>query len=295
MADLTAVLGHPIVAGVARSRVAQWLVHPHRRVSRAALCAAVAGSTVLVTGASYGVGEATARRLGAAGAHVLLVARTESALADTARRITGAGGTATAYPADLSDPAQVDELAARLLAEHESIDVIVSNAGRSIRRSLADSYDRFHDFTRTTDINYLGPVKLLLALLPAMRARGAGHLVNVSTVAVLMPPSPRWVAYQASKAAFDVFFRGAAAEIAADGVTATSLYLSLVRTRMSAPTPIFAKLPGMSPGEAADLVCRAIVERPARISPWWAYAAEAAGLGLGGRPWEVLARRFAHR
>jgi NAD(P)-dependent dehydrogenase (short-subunit alcohol dehydrogenase family) len=240
------------------------------------LSAAVAGKVVLVTGASYGIGEATARLLGAAGATVLLVARSRERLARVAADIVARGGIAHFYPTDLSDPDAVAALATTLLERHGNIDVVVNNAGKSIRRSIALSYDRFHDFQRTIDVNYLGPVRLLLTLLPAMRARGSGHIVNISTVGTRMPPAPRWAAYQASKSAFDVWLRSVAVEARADGVTTTSIYMALVYTRMSAPTPIFRHLPGLEPAEAAQLVARAIVDKPKSIAPWWLAPAELA-------------------
>jgi len=176
--------------------------------------------------------------------------------------------------------------------------VVVNNAGKSIRRAIDRSYDRFHDFTRTADLNYLGPVRLLLALLPAMRERGSGHVVNVSTVGVLLPPSPRWSAYQASKAAFDVWLRSAAAEMRGDGVTATSIYMALVHTRMSAPTDDFKLVPGLSPDEAAGIVCHAIVDRPSSIAPWWATASaliDVAARGTSDRLVRLYAARFTAR
>ncbi|HWE90889.1 MAG TPA: SDR family NAD(P)-dependent oxidoreductase [Pseudonocardiaceae bacterium] len=282
---------HPVLARLARSPAVIWLVNPHGSVADSALRAAVDGKIILVTGASYGVGRATAIRLGGAGAIVLLVARTVDALNETAARIAESGGEARVYPTDLADPDAVDALAKLILTEHGHVDVVVSNAGKSIRRAIADSYDRFHDFERTIGVNYLGPVKLLLALLPSIRARGEGHLVNVSTIGVQVPPGPRWAAYQASKVAFDVFFRSTATEIAGEGITASSVYLALVRTRMSAPTRTFRGLPGLTAEQAAELVCRAIVERPRRISPWWAGAMEA-GAVLTRRPWEVISGRL---
>jgi NAD(P)-dependent dehydrogenase (short-subunit alcohol dehydrogenase family) len=270
------------VAGAAVSR----LINPTGRPSPRRLEEAVAGRIVLVTGASYGIGEAAARKLAGAGATVLLVARSHERLEQLAGELSRVGPSAHAYPGDLSDPDSVDALAADVLARHGHVDVLVNNAGKSIRRSIERSYDRFHDFQRTIDINYLGPVRLLLALLPAMRERGSGHIVNVSTVGVRVPPAPRWAAYQASKAAFDVFLRSVAVEAEPDGIAATSIYMALVHTRMSAPTPIFRYLPGLRADEAADLICKAIVDRPKTIGPWWATAAEL-GSAVARRPWEV--------
>ncbi|MGZ3438731.1 MAG: SDR family NAD(P)-dependent oxidoreductase, partial [Polyangia bacterium] len=235
-------------------------MNPGGAPTKAALRRAIAGKTVLVTGASFGIGEACAQMLGAAGAHVLLLARSHDRLATLAETIRSAGGMATPYPIDLSNVDAVSSVASRMIAAHGAIDVLVSNAGKSIRRSLALSYDRFHDLERTIGVNYLGAAHLVLALLPSMRARGRGHLINIATIGSRVPPGPRWGAYQASKTAFDVWFRSAGLEARADGVATTSIYMALVYTRMSAPTPIFQRLPGLHPAEAAGLVARAIVE-----------------------------------
>ena len=284
-------------------RLASRAWNPRGAPSPERLRGAVAGRFVLVTGASHGIGRATAVALAGAGATVLLVARSGDVLEELAAQLNGGAaasggngaagghGRAFAYPADLTDLDAVDALAQRILAEHGPPDVVVSNAGKSIRRALDRSYDRFHDFTRTIDVNYLGPVRLLMGLLPAMRARGSGHVVNVSTIGVLVPPAARWSAYTASKAAFDAWVRSMAAETHADGVTATSLYMALVYTRMSAPTDDFRFVPGLSPQEAAGLVCRAIVDRPSAITPWWATASALFGL-LARGPSEALVRRY---
>jgi NAD(P)-dependent dehydrogenase (short-subunit alcohol dehydrogenase family) len=270
----------------AASHVASRLVNPGGHPSGKALRKAVYGKVVLVTGASYGIGEATARKLGAAGGTVLLAARSGDRLEELKQQISKTGGRAYAYATDLSRPERVDALAAEVLESHDHVDVLVNNAGKSIRRSIELSYDRFHDFERTIWVNYLGPVKLVLALLPSMRARGQGHIVNVSTSGVRMPPAPRWSAYVASKSAFDVFIRTVALEVADDGVTVSSVYMPLVRTRMSAPTPMFRYVPGLSADEAANLVCKAIADRPEVISPWWLSAVEA-GTAVTRRPWET--------
>lgn len=259
-----------------------------RGVSDDTLRRAVDGQVVLVTGASEGIGAAAARRLGAAGAIVLLVARTQVRLDEVRRSIVDAGGTAYAYAADLSQPDQAEALATTILAEHRRVDVVVNNAGRSIRRSVADTADRFHDVVRTTDLNYLGPVQLLLVLLPAMRAAGRGHVVNVSTAGVGFP-APNWSSYLASKAAFDMWLRCAAPELRADGVTVSTFYSGLVRTRMSAPTAYLRRLPAMSPVEAADVVCRAIAKRPRTLQAWWTRPGEVFTAGFKGPAERILA------
>ena len=235
---------------------------------------AVSGATVLVTGASFGIGEATACKLAAAGATVLLAARSGDKLDDLVRAINASGGHAVSYPADLSDEATATTLAKRITDEHGPPDIVVSNAGKSIRRSLHHQYERPHDFHRTIGINYLGPIWLLLGLLPAMRERGAGHIVNVSSVGVRVPPGPRWGAYQASKGAFDMWLRSVAAELHADGIDVTSIYMALIHTRMTAPTASLRNVPGLSPDQAADIIAKAIIERPRTIAPWWLWPAE---------------------
>jgi NAD(P)-dependent dehydrogenase (short-subunit alcohol dehydrogenase family) len=256
------------------AKVIDKLVNPPRVSDPDRLRDTVAGATVLVTGASFGVGEATAHKLAAAGATVALTARSRDKLASLARAIGATCGHAVSYPADLSDEAAVATLTRRLLDEHGPPDIVVSNAGKSIRRSLHHQYERPHDFDRTIGINYLGPIRLLLGLAPAMRERGTGHIVNVSSVGVRVPPGPRWGAYQASKGAFDMWLRSVAPELHADGVDVTTIYMALIHTRMSAPTPSLRNVPGLTPDEAADIIAKAIIERPRTIAPWWLWPAE---------------------
>lgn len=252
-------------------RAAGWLVNPRASVGERELREAVEGRVILVTGASSGIGEAAARRLGGAGAHVILAARSADRLEAVAADIEAAGGSAHPMPTDLYDSDQAAALAARALERFGHVDVLVSNAGKSINRSIAASTERFHDFRRTIDLNYLAPVQLVLGLLPSMRERGEGHIVNMSTVGVLLPVPVGWAAYLASKSAFDVFLRSAAIELAADGIETTSIYMTLVHTPMSEPNrgSLFRLVPGFTPAEAADLVCDAVVHRPERIAPWW--------------------------
>jgi acyl-CoA synthetase (AMP-forming)/AMP-acid ligase II/NAD(P)-dependent dehydrogenase (short-subunit alcohol dehydrogenase family) len=279
------------LAGKGRARLiraTEPLVNPPSAIDEGELRATVAGKIALVTGASYGLGEATARRLGAAGATVLLTARSGDRLEEIAAEIRAAGGDADVHAADMTDTESVEALAEWVLAGHGHVDVVVSNAGKSIRRSVELSYDRFHDFERTIGINYLGPVRLLLALLPSMRARGEGHIVNVSTIGARIAPGPRWGAYQASKSAFDIWLRSVAPELRGDGVTTTSVYMALIHTRMSAPTPIYRHVPGQTPEQATATICRAIVRRPRSIAPWWSPVADVATT-VARTPWEAAA------
>ena len=270
------------------------LANPARVTDPDKLRSAVSGKTVLVTGASYGIGEATARKLAAAGATVLVVARSAERLDNLAAAINAGGGRAVAYPADLTDEAAVNVLTKQITENHGPLDIVVSNAGKSLRRSLHHQYDRPHDFQRTIDINYLGPIWLLLGLLPAMRDSGGGHIVNVSSVGVRVVPGPQWGAYQASKGAFDRWLRSVSPELHGDGVDVTSVYFALVRTRMIEPTPMLGKLPGMYPDEAADAIAKAIIERPRTIEPPWMWPAELASVLLAG-PADHAARLWHRR
>jgi short-subunit dehydrogenase len=225
---------------------------------------AVSDRTVMITGASSGIGKSAALKVGAAGGTVLLVARTEEKLTETKREIEERGGTAYVHRCDLSDADDIDRMAAEALELHRTVDILVNNAGRSIRRSVSRSYDRFHDYQRTMQLNYFGPVKLILDVLPRMRESGTGHIVNISTMG-LQTNTPRFAAYLASKAALDAFSRSIASEIIDDGVHVTTVYMPLVRTPMIAPTKIYDRFPTLSPDEAAELITEAIRRRPKRV------------------------------
>ncbi len=226
---------------------------------------AINGKTVIITGASSGIGRAAALKIAAAGGIPILVARGAEKLEETKQEVERCGGTAYAYTCDLSDYDSIDSLVERIFAEHPAVDMLVNNAGRSIRRSIALSYDRFHDFERTVRLNYLGTVKLMLGVLPHMRERKSGHIVNVSSIGVQTNP-PRFSAYVASKSALDAWTRVASSETIGDGVTFTTIHMPLVRTPMIAPTKIYDSFPTISPDEAADLICEAIRAKPKHIN-----------------------------
>jgi NAD(P)-dependent dehydrogenase (short-subunit alcohol dehydrogenase family) len=261
------------------------LFFPWLGFSRAQLQRHLAGKTVLITGASFGIGESLALHLAGTNAHLLLVARSAGKLLEVKQRVEALGGRADVFPCDLSDAAAVEALLGQLLLRPGGIDVVVSNAGKSIRRSLFDSLDRFHDFSRTMNLNYFGPVQLLLALIPVLAARG-GQVINISAVNVLLAPPPKWAAYQASKTAFDQWLRCAGPELNARGVATTSIYLPLVRTRMIEPTAAYRNLPAMQPEQVARLIGRAIHSRRRTYAPWWLLGAQLASV-LFRWPWEV--------
>ncbi|UTI65489.1 SDR family NAD(P)-dependent oxidoreductase [Paraconexibacter antarcticus] len=227
---------------------------------------AITGRVTLVTGASSGIGEATARAIGAAGGTVALAARTQSKLEDVAAAVEAAGGHASVHPVDLADLEAIDALASDALARHGHIDILVNNAGRSIRRSVANSTTRFHDYERTMQLNYFAAVRLTLGLLPAMQERRHGHIINVSTLGVLTRV-PRFSAYVASKAALDAFGDSLQAEVLGEDIRVTTIHMPLVRTPMIAPTGAYRGVPAISADEAAGYLTRAIVERPRRLTP----------------------------
>ncbi|MFE3178246.1 SDR family oxidoreductase [Amycolatopsis sp. NPDC059090] len=222
------------------------------------------GRRVIITGASSGIGRATALKVAAAGGVPLLVARRQHELEEVRDEIIAAGGTASVYPADLTDEDSVRKAVDAMLSEHGRIDMLVNNAGRSIRRSIKLSYDRMHDYERAMAINYFGAVRLILAVLPHMSERKFGHIVNVSSIGV-QGIAPRFSAYAASKAALDYFSRIAATETHGDGITFTTIHMPLVRTPMIRPTKIYDAFPTKSPEQAADMVLKALVQRPKHI------------------------------
>lgn len=220
---------------------------------------------VVITGASSGIGRATALKLAEAGARLVLVARGLEKLEATRDEIESKGGTASIYSADLSDMADCDRFVSEVLNDHGHVDVLINNVGRSIRRSITHSYDRFHDFERTMQLNYFGCLRVTLGFLPGMEERGSGQVVNISSIGVLSN-APRFSAYVASKAALEAFSRCAGAEYADSGIDFTTVNMPLVRTPMIAPTKVYQSVPTLTPEQAADLVARAIIEKPERLA-----------------------------
>ncbi|HEX3563115.1 MAG TPA: SDR family oxidoreductase [Solirubrobacterales bacterium] len=233
------------------------------------LSGAIGGKVVLITGASSGIGRAAAIRCGDAGAEVLLVARTPEKLEETRAEIEEAGGSAHIHKCDLSDIEDVERMANEVLDQHGRVDVLVNNAGRSIRRSVELSYERFHDFERTMQLNYFGSLRLILSLLPAMRkrtkGRKGGHIINVSSIGV-QTHTPRFSAYVASKAALDAWSRCVASEVLDDGVHITTIYMPLVRTPMIAPTKMYDAFPTSTPEEAAEMITNAMITKPKKVA-----------------------------
>jgi len=226
---------------------------------------AVEGTITLITGGSSGIGEAAAKKIADAGGEVVLVARTQENLDRVADDIRSNGGTAHVYPCDLSDMDAIAAMADRVLADLGGVDMLINNAGRSIRRSLALSYDRIHDYQRTMQLNYLGAVQLILKFIPGMRERGFGHIINVSSVGV-QTRAPRFGAYIASKAALDSLCDALQAEVVDEDIKFTTVHMALVRTPMISPTSMYDKFPALTPDQAAGVIADAIVQRPRRAS-----------------------------
>jgi len=225
----------------------------------------VKGRVIVITGGTSGIGEATAYKMAEAGAHVVVVARDPAKAEPVMARIKSLGGKAKFVSCDLADLADCDRLVAAVLKEHGRCDYLVNNAGRSIRRGIASSFERFHDFERTMQLNYFGSLRLIMGFLPSMMKQKRGHVINISSIGVLTQ-APRFSAYVASKSALDSFTGCAASEFADNNIAFTTINMPLVKTPMIAPTKLYSNVPTLTPEQAADLVVEAIVYKPVRIA-----------------------------
>jgi NAD(P)-dependent dehydrogenase (short-subunit alcohol dehydrogenase family) len=225
----------------------------------------VVGKVVLITGGSSGIGLAAAHKIAEAGAITIICGRDEDKLAEAKKEINDRGFECITYQADVADMADCDRFVQVLLENHGKVDVLVNNAGRSIRRAIEASYDRFHDFERTMQLNYFGCLRLTMGLLPTMIAQKRGHIINISSIGVLTN-APRFSAYVASKAALEAWTRCASSELSDVGIKFTTINMPLVRTPMIAPTKIYQNVPTLAPEEAADMIAEAIVYKPVRIA-----------------------------
>jgi NAD(P)-dependent dehydrogenase (short-subunit alcohol dehydrogenase family) len=244
---------------------------------------AVGGKVVLVTGGSSGIGLAAAHKFAEAGATTIICGRDQDKLDEACKEAKARGYAFVAYPADIADMADCDRFVKVLLDNHGGVDFLINNAGRSIRRAIESSYDRFHDFERTMQLNYFGCLRVTMGLLPGMVAKHKGHVVNISSIGVLTN-APRFSAYVASKAALDAWTRCASSEFADQGITFTTINMPLVRTPMIAPTKIYQNVPTLAPEEAADMIAQACINKPVRI---------ATRLGIFGEVLHALAPRVA--
>jgi NAD(P)-dependent dehydrogenase (short-subunit alcohol dehydrogenase family) len=226
---------------------------------------AVQGRICVISGGTSGIGLATAERLADAGAILVIGARKRERLAEVTKQLQERGAEVYSYRCDFAEMEDTDNFVKTVLENHGHVDYLINNAGRSIRRSLNLSFDRFHDFERTMQLNFFGSLRLIMGFAPSMLENGRGHVVNISSIGVLTN-APRFAAYVASKSALDAFSRCAAAEWSDQHVTFTTINMPLVKTPMIAPTKIYDQVPTLSPEEAADLVADAIVYKPKRIA-----------------------------
>ncbi len=229
------------------------------------LAGKVKGKVIVITGGTSGIGEATAYKMAEAGAQVVVVARDPEKAAPVMARIKALGGKGRFISCDLAELADCDRLVATVLKEFGHCDYLVNNAGRSIRRGIASSFDRFHDFERTMQLNYFGSLRLIMGFLPSMMKHRHGHIINISSIGVLTQ-APRFSAYVASKAALDSFTGCAASEFSDNNIAFTTINMPLVKTPMIAPTKLYNHVPTLTPEQAADLVVEAIVYKPVRIA-----------------------------
>ncbi|PLW70568.1 SDR family oxidoreductase [Pseudohalioglobus lutimaris] len=243
----------------------------------------IGGKVVIITGGGTGIGLASAIRLGEAGAKVILSGRTMETLEDAKRRVAEVGGEAHIYQCDASVMEACDAFIDQVIADHGRVDVLINNAGRSIRRAVEHSYDRFHDFERTMQINYFGALRLSLRVLPGMTERRSGHIINISSMGVVGPPA-RFSSYIASKSALEGWTRCAEAEFCNRNIAFTNINMPLVRTPMIGPTAIYDVAPTLSPEQAADMVVDAVINRPSRI---------VTGMGRMFQIWHLVAPKLA--
>ncbi|MBD9395876.1 SDR family oxidoreductase [Acidovorax sp. ACV01] len=243
----------------------------------------VAGKVVLITGGSSGIGLAAAHKFAEAGATTIICGRDQDKLDEACAEAKAKGYAFIAYSADIADMADCDRFVQLLIDNHGGVDFLINNAGRSIRRAIESSYDRFHDYERTMQLNYFGCLRVTMGFLPGMVEKRKGHVVNISSIGVLTN-APRFSAYVASKAALDAWTRCASSEFADQGITFTTINMPLVRTPMIAPTKIYNNVPTLSPEEAADMIAQACIFKPVRI---------ATRLGITGQLLHALVPRVA--
>lgn len=251
-----------------RQSLLEKILFPVRNINEKRLKERVSNKTILITGASYGIGAALTSILAEYAVTLLLVARTEERLAALKKSIADKACTVKIYVADLRDEKEISNLLELWKNENIKVDILISNAGKSIYRKLWNSLDRFHDTQRCAATNYTGPVQLLLGLLNGMLQKEV-HIINISAINVLLPPAVGWSAYQSSKVAFDQWLKCSEAELKAENISVSCIYLPLVRTRMSMVNENKHKQPAMSKLKAAKLITNYIIKRKRRYTPWW--------------------------
>lgn len=231
--------------------------------------------TIIITGASYGIGEALSYILADIDCRLILLARTTEKLQTIQHQLSTKKAQIEIFPIDLRNNEQIDHFLNHI--EHNQIDILINNAGHSICRPIMQSLHRLHDFERTMQLNYFAPVKLCLALIPKLQ-QTLGQIINVSAINVLLAPTVNWAAYQASKTAFDQWLRCASAELENQNIKISTAYLPLVRTRMIEPTKLYDHVPALQPQQAATIICRLLLTRKHHYKPWWTIPAQLASV-----------------
>jgi short-subunit dehydrogenase len=248
--------------------IIQSILYPSKKASTQKLQEELSGKTILITGASFGIGRLLAEKLSFPGISMILVGRTEENLQEVCRYVEEKGGSATYYAGDLRDESTIKGLFQTIANQKKEVDIFINNAGKSIRRSVYHSLDRFHDYTRTMNLNYYAPVQIALQLIPGLTNK-KGQIINISSIIVLLPALPLWSAYHSSKGAFHLWLKSVKPELKKKGIATNNVYLPLVRTRMIAPTKKFEKLPVMEPEQAMEIIARTILRRSFQYKPWW--------------------------
>ncbi len=246
------------------------LLFPTVRLNNNTLNCTIKNKTILITGASYGIGEGLSYKLAIPGVHLILVARSIDKLLQIKNEIETAEIIVSVFQTDLTNPDEILSLIEFIKGNNFTIDIFINNAGKSIRRSIYESLERYHDFTRLMAINYFAPVQLMMYLIPVLE-KNNGQVINVSGLNVLLAPTAYWAAYQSSKTAFDNWLRCIIPELNARGVIVSSIYLPLVKTRMIKPTKMYNNMPAMSIDNAVNIICKSINKRYKKFTPWWIF------------------------
>ncbi len=249
------------------------ILFPPTFLNKQKLTEVLKGKVILITGASSGIGEELAYYLADIPAHLILTARRKEKLLSMKDEIENKTARVTVFGADLRNNAELEGLLTLIHQLPDGLDYVISNAGLSIRRSVYDSLDRFHDYSRTMAINYFAPLQLLLSVIPILQ-KSEGQIINISTVNALILPVPYFAAYQASKSAFDTLFRSVSPELNAKGILTTTIYLPLVKTPMIRPTKAYDNIPAMNPTHVAKIICKTILTKRKKYKPWWLFFAQ---------------------
>ena len=256
------------------------IIFPPTYLNKKKLEESLDGKNILITGASSGIGKQLAYMLADYNVHLILVARSEDKLL-AIKNENKKNAKISILKVDLRDDEDLEKMLEYIHEEVKKLDIVVSNAGKSIKRSIYDSLDRYHDFTRTMAVNYFAPVKIILSTIPLLK-ESKGHIINISTVNALMIPFPKWSAYQASKGAFDIWMRSVSAELNAEDINTTSIYLPLVRTPMILPTTSYESMPAMNPCHVAKIISKSLYTKRKIYKPWWMIFAQLSSVILMG-------------